>query len=117
MKTQQAGQLAEKKALAYLINKGLKLVTQNYRCRLGEIDLIMRDGAYLVIIEVRQRSQTDYGGGIGSITSAKQKKIMRATSHYLMTYNQQDRFPIRFDVLSIDGLNDEITWIDNAFTA
>ena len=116
MITQQKGQHAEQRALAFLVENGLKLVSQNYSCRLGEIDLIMRDGAYLVFAEVRARSSMRFGGGIASITYAKRKKIIKTTSYYLMKYKLQDRFPIRFDVLSIDGKG-VITWLKDAFTA
>lgn len=115
MITQQAGQLAEDKALAYLNEKGLKLVSRNYSCRLGEIDLIMRDKNYLVFIEVRQRTSMQYGGGIGSITYAKRQKIIKTTSYYLLKHQLQDKYALRFDVVSIDSKSGTITWLKDAF--
>lgn len=117
MITQQAGQIAEEKALLYLKDKGLKLVVRNYSCRLGEIDLIMRDRDYLVFVEVRSRTNMNYGGGITSITYAKRQKIIKTTSHYLINNKIQDKFPLRFDVISIDGASGSITWVKDAFGA
>lgn len=117
MITQQTGQRTEQNALVYLISKGLKLVTQNYRCRLGEIDLIMQEGSYLVFVEVRSRSNINYGGGLASITYAKRQKIIKTTSHFLMTHKAMQHWPIRFDVVSIDGKSEAITWIKDAFGA
>jgi putative endonuclease len=115
--TQQAGQAAEEKALDYLTEKGLKLVTRNYSCRLGEIDLIMRDRDYLVFIEVRSRTSMTFGGGIASITYAKRQKIIKTTAHYMMKHQLQDKHPLRFDVISIDGASESITWLKDAFGA
>lgn len=115
--TQQTGQIAEERALEYLTVKGLKLVTRNYTCRLGEIDLIMRDMDYLVFIEVRSRINTNFGGGVASITYAKRQKIIKTTSHYMIKNQLHDKFPLRFDVISIDGEAGSITWIKDAFGA
>ncbi|MCL9683111.1 YraN family protein [Legionella maioricensis] len=115
--TQQTGRSAEEKALKYLTDKGLKLETRNYSCRLGEIDLIMRDRGYLVFIEVRSRTSMSFGGGMASITYAKRQKIIKTTSHYMMKNQLQDKFPLRFDVVSIDGVSGTITWVKDAFGA
>lgn len=117
MRTQKSGQQAEQNALAYLTAQGLRLVMQNYYCRLGEIDLIMRDGAYLVFVEVRSRTNTRFGGGIASITPAKRRKILTAATHYLMTNRLLDKNPSRFDVVSIDGKSGTLTWLKDAFNA
>lgn len=115
MITQEKGRLAEEKALAHLTQHGFKLVMQNYRCRLGEIDLIMRDRDYLVFIEVRSRVSTDFGGGLASITYAKRQKIIKSAVHYMMTHKEQSNLAMRFDVISIDGKSAVITWLKNAF--
>ncbi len=115
MTTQQIGRAAEEKALAYLQEKGLKLVTRNFNCRLGEIDLIMRDREYLVFIEVRSRTNTNYGGGLASITYAKKQKIIKATTYYLLKNRVHDKFPLRFDVISLDGTSSSIVWLQDAF--
>ncbi|KTD76479.1 YraN family protein [Legionella waltersii] len=111
----ELGKQAEHKALVFLEEKGLALILQNYRCRMGEIDLIMRDGQYLVFIEVRSRKRNEYGGGIESITYSKQKKIMTATQHYLTQFRLAEKHPIRFDVISIDGRSGNVTWLKDAF--
>jgi putative endonuclease len=112
-----SGQAAEDKALYYLQKKGLKLVMRNYSCKLGEIDIIMRDGQALVFIEVRKRTSLGYGGGMGSITFAKRQKIIKSTTHYLMKYKIAERYPLRFDVISIDGKEGQVTWLKDAFSA
>jgi putative endonuclease len=111
--TQETGRCAEEKALAYLQDKGLKLVERNYSCRLGEIDLIMRDSEYLVFIEVRSRTNVHYGGGLASITYAKRQKIIKTTAHYLIKNRLHDKFPLRFDVVSFDV--GSISWLKDAF--
>jgi putative endonuclease len=109
------GQCAEQQALDYLTAQGLRLVARNYRCRLGEIDLIMKDKLYLIFIEVRARVSVDFGGGLGSITYAKRQKIIKTTSHYLLTQNIGEQQAIRFDVVSIDGSSSQLTWVKDAF--
>ena len=111
---QERGRIAEEKALAYLLAQGLKLIRQNYSCRLGEIDLIMRDRNCLVFIEVRSRISKNFGGGLGSITYTKKQKIIKSASYYLLTQNMQT-WALRFDVISIDGKAASITWIKDAF--
>jgi putative endonuclease len=115
--TQKAGRIAEDKALAYLKARGLHLVGRNYSCTLGEIDLVMRDGSYLVFIEVRSRVNTGFGSGAVSVTYAKQQKIIKATQHYILKNQVQDKYPLRFDVISIDGSSESITWLKDAFGA
>lgn len=107
-----SGDSAEEKAHLYLIAQGLKPVTRNFRCRLGELDLIMKDGESLVIIEVRYRKSNRYGNASESITPKKQKRIIAAAGLYLSQHPTKD--PIRFDVVAISGETD-IQWIKNAF--
>ena len=106
------GESAEQQAYSFLINKGLKPVSRNFRCKLGELDLIMSDKQTLVIIEVRFRKTDKYGSAAESVTRAKQSRIIAATHVYLST-QKTDR-PIRFDVVAISG-NGDIDWIQNAF--
>ena len=104
---QAQGQGWEQAALAYLKRHHLTPVEQNFRCKAGEIDLIMRDGASLVFVEVRQRSGAGHGGAAASITPAKIRRLTRAAQVYLL------RFPVtppcRFDVIAIDG--EQIEWL------
>ena len=106
------GESAEEQAHRFLINKGLKLVCRNYRCKQGELDLIMTDQQTLVIIEVRYRKTDQYGSALESVTRTKQSRIIAATHIYLSSH-KTDR-PIRFDVVAISG-NGKIEWIQNAF--
>ena len=113
--SQKAGALAEKKACDYLISQGLKWVMSNYRCRLGEIDLIMRDGIYLVFVEVRARASNAFGGALASVTYGKQQKLIKTAVLYLLINKLQDKQAIRFDVLGMEGMPPSITWVKNAF--
>jgi putative endonuclease len=107
---QLIGQAGEDAALDYLKQRGLTLVERNFRCKGGEIDLIMQDGDALVFVEVRKRADKLYGGAAASITPAKQKRLIVAAQHYLRRYRMP---PVcRFDVIAIDG--DETAWLRNA---
>ena len=106
------GESAEEQAHNFLINKGLKPVCRNFRCKQGELDLIMIEKQTLVIIEVRFRKTDKYGSAAESITHAKQSRIIAATHIYLST--QQTDSPIRFDVVALSGTGN-IDWIQNAF--
>lgn len=108
------GSEAEKIAAAYLQKQSLTLIAQNYRCRFGEIDLIMQHDSTLVFIEVRMRTQEAFGGAAASITTSKQTKLLLTARHYLATINSQP--PCRFDVVLLSGQNGRaIEWIQNAF--
>ncbi len=108
------GEAAENLAAAYLQRAGLKLVERNYRCRFGEIDLIARDGATLVFVEVRMRSSERFGGAAASITRAKQQKLLRTARHYLAGIARPPQ--CRFDAMLINGNTNAIEWLKNAFT-
>jgi putative endonuclease len=107
------GRRAEELAAAYLQQQGLALVERNYRCRYGEIDLIARDGATLVFVEVRMRSADRYGGAAGSITAAKRARLLRAARHYLARVRPAPA--CRFDALLVSGDHASIEWLPNAF--
>lgn len=113
--SQKAGALAEQHAREYLIAQGLQWVDSNYRCRLGEIDLIMRDGVYLVFIEVRARASKAFGGAMASVTYSKQQKLIKTASLYLLVNKLHDKQAIRFDVLALEGTPPRIEWVKNAF--
>ncbi|TAL59204.1 MAG: YraN family protein [Legionella sp.] len=113
--TQKSGHQAEERASNYLQGHGLKLVGRNYHCFAGEIDLIMRDKEYFVFIEVRSRVNVSYGGGIDTITYGKRQKIIKTATHYLMRNQIYEKYPVRFDVIGIDGKSGELSWIKDAF--
>ena len=107
------GSAAEEAAARFLTGRGLELLQRNYRCRFGEIDLILRDGRTLVFVEVRYRASKAFGGAAESITHAKRDKLLRAARHYMA---EHQRFPAcRFDALLLDGDNDNVEWVTNAF--
>ncbi len=115
--TKQVGDAAEEQALGFLQAKGLQFVARNYRTPGrggGEIDLILRDkDGTLVFVEVRKRNRTDHGGAAASIGHVKQRRIIFAARHYLLTLRTMP--PCRFDVVVIDG--DEVEWLRAAFDA
>ena len=104
----------------YLGKQGLHLVESNYRCRFGEIDLIMRDTESLCFIEVRFRKSLDFGGASASITSAKQRRIVKAAQFFLSAQPRPVRHALRFDAVLIQqqpGNGLDFNWIQNAFYA
>lgn len=112
---QQRGQAAEEQACRHLQQQGLTLIERNYRCRLGEIDLVMRDGASTVFVEVRYRSNPGFGGGAASVDGRKQSKLIAAASHYLQQHPALAQQPARFDVVAIAPT--ALEWIRDAFQA
>lgn len=113
--SQIMGFAAEEQAKKYLTAQGLVWISSNYQCKVGEIDLIMKDKDYLVFIEVRARTSNQYGGGLTSITQHKRHKLIKTALFYMQTKKLLDKQACRFDVLSIDGSPAKITWIKNAF--
>lgn len=114
---QARGRAAEDAALGFLESQGCVLLHRNYRCRLGEIDLVMRDGGSLVFVEVRARESEAYGGAAASIGHAKQRRLAAAARHFLMTHPREAALPARFDVVAISGPGGENSphWIRAAF--
>ncbi|WP_324779941.1 YraN family protein [Thiobacillus sedimenti] len=106
------GQTAETRAASFLQAHGLRLVARNWRCRFGEIDLVMQDGATLVFVEVRLRTRSDFGGAAASVTAAKQRKLAAAARQYLSALKTLP--PCRFDVVALAG-EAPPEWIRNAF--
>jgi putative endonuclease len=113
--TKQAGDAAEAQALAYLLDRGLKLLARNYRTPGrggGEIDLVMREpGGTLVFVEVRQRASRSFGGAAASISHVKRRRIIFAARHFLTRLSQQP--PCRFDVVSVEA--GAVEWLQGAF--
>lgn len=118
--TRKTGDDAERIAERYLTQHGLTLVTRNYHCRHGEIDLIMRHAETLVFVEVKLRKTTtgraDFGGAIASITASKQAKLIATAQHYLSGMKALPR--CRFDAVLLNGLDTKaVEWLPNAFEA
>ena len=91
----------------------------NYRCRLGEIDLVMTDTDELVIVEVRYRARPDPVDPALTVTAAKRRRLLRATAHFLQHHRQYRNCGVRLDVLAICGpaATPDKRWFQNAFTA
>ena len=111
-KTQTLGREAEDRAESMLSRAGLRTVIRNYRCRRGEIDLVMRDGEHLVFVEVRYRRNRGFGSAAASVDAGKQRRLILAAQHYLLANRWQG--PCRFDVVTFDPDRGE-HWIRDAF--
>lgn len=103
----------ERLAAEYLTKQGLEILDRNYRCRQGEIDLIARDGSYLVFVEVKYRSGSGMGDPAEAVGFYKQQHIRAAARYYLYQNRYGEDVPCRFDVVGI--LDGEIRWIRDAF--
>jgi putative endonuclease len=112
------GALGEELALAHLLAHGLKPLIRNYRCKMGELDLVMMERETLVLVEVRCRSSTDYGGPAASIDRQKQRKLVLAAEHLLMKRAELRCHPARFDVVAITmgAPRAGVDWIRSAFS-
>ena len=104
----------------YLIEQGLGLLESNYRCRFGEIDLIMHDRDAICFIEVKFRRSLAFGGAALALPYGKQRRIIKTALFYLAANKPLVRHAPRFDALLIqhqaNGTN-EFNWIKNAFYA
>lgn len=115
------GEDAEAACTRYLRAQGLKLVDKNFSCRHGEVDIIMLDKKMLVFVEVRFRKNNSFGGGLQSITPAKQLKLRKTAELYLQQHPQHKN--ARIDVVSMTKKNQTnhnkqeyiFEWVTNAF--
>lgn len=118
------GSAYERRASEYLENQGLQILDNNFRCRIGEIDIIAKENTVengktvptIVFVEVKYRKTTKNGHPAEAVSLNKQKKICQVANYYI-TYKQKECYQninYRFDVVSI--LADEITWYKNAFS-
>ncbi|MDO5540020.1 MAG: YraN family protein [Eubacteriales bacterium] len=113
MNRRTIGSTNEQKAAEFLEKQGMQIIARNYRIRSGEIDLIAKDGAYLVFIEVKYRASERRGTPLEAVNVSKQKVIVRTARHFMMKYGYHTDTPCRFDVIGI--LGDQIQYIKNAF--
>jgi putative endonuclease len=109
------GEPAESLAVAFLEREGLEILERNYRCKMGEIDLIAKSGDTTIFVEVRARSSEAFGGAAESITSAKRARLIRAARHYLS--RQRGDPACRFDVVLVRGAEQRVEWLPGAFGA
>ncbi|MEJ5299788.1 MAG: YraN family protein [Thermodesulforhabdaceae bacterium] len=115
----ETGQKAENVAEAFLESKGIKVIDRNVSCRWGEIDIVARDGKYVVFVEVRSASEGFLVHPFESVTKKKQLSIIKAASWYLKR-NRMANASVRFDVVGIIWRKErepELKWIKNAFDA
>lgn len=118
--TTERGRRGEDLARSHLEAQGLQLLERNYRCRAGEIDLVMLDGGTLVLVEVRSRSTAAYGGAAATVGLRKQRRFILAARHLLLSRAGLRRLHMRFDVVAIDPAapgeaGPKVTWIRDAF--
>lgn len=125
--TKKLGCQVENLVCDYLRRQKLKLIDRNYRCRLGEIDLIMQDKTLLIFIEVRYRQHCSFGSSLESVNLNKQNKIIKTAEYYLLSKRLSEKIACRFDVvgvkpatqklLNISKLDSaQVEWIKNAFS-
>jgi putative endonuclease len=115
---QQSGQRAEQLAAAFLRARGCEILVCNFRRRRGELDIVARDKAVLVVAEVRTRASPAYGGAAASVTRSKQRRIALAAAQLLQQRTDLARLPVRFDVVVVTdplGASPAIEWIKHAF--
>ena len=114
------GMRYEDRARQYLEAQGLICQQQNYHCRFGEIDLVMRDDDSLCFIEVKFRSSPRFGGVAYSIPKSKQNKLIKSALFFITEHRKFSHFALRFDAFLIQqqaASNDQYNWIKNAFYA
>jgi putative endonuclease len=116
---QLLGAAAEQIAAEYLRAQGLEILDRNFRRRLGELDIIARDGDVLVIAEVRTRSSDRFGGAAASVDSGKQTRLIRAAHQLLQQRRELSKLRVRFDVLVVAEVGREtmrVEWLRHAFS-
>lgn len=107
------GQKQERIAADYLIKQGYQILEHNFYSRTGEIDLIAREGTFLVFIEVKYRKTNAFGFPEEAVTPAKQRTIRNTARYYMLLHHFPEATPCRFDVIAVTG--EEIRLIRNAF--
>jgi putative endonuclease len=114
MDRQQIGRTAEDIAVAFLEARGVEIVVRNFRCRMGELDVVGREADTLIIVEVRMRASNRFGGAAASVDFRKQAKLQRAAALLLQRRKDLAGLRIRFDVVALSPTG--IEWIKHAFT-
>ncbi len=113
----QIGNKGEELAVRCLRRNGYKILCRNFSVpRVGELDIVAKDGEYLCFVEVRLRSRSDYGTPAETVTPAKQRRIVRAAQCYLRRSSIENT-PVRFDVVEVFGLKSKPNLIKDAFWA
>lgn len=117
--TRSRGAAVEAAAARYLAAAGLRPLAANAVARVGELDLVMLDGAGLVFVEVRYRRSDRHGGGAASVDARKRRRLVLAARHFLAAHPQYRDAACRFDVVEASGDPDApaFNWIRDAFRA
>lgn len=109
------GREFEDRAERWLHRQGLTTLERNFRAKVGELDLVMRDGSTVVFVEVRYRADARQGGALESVTAAKQRRLVHTAELWLQRHPAYAGKPARFDVVGIEG--QRLDWIKDAFQA
>lgn len=113
--TKEKGNYFEQLAQAHLVQHGLSPITQNYLCRYGEIDLIMKDAQTLVFVEVKYRKNNKFGGALHALTKHKQQ-CLRNSIHYYLQQHHLENQSVRVDFVAINGHNPyHVDWFQSVF--
>jgi putative endonuclease len=115
LERRRLGSAAEERAARLLRLAGYDILARNFRCRMGELDIVARRGTLLVIAEVRLRRSERFGGPGASITAAKRARIVRAARFLLATRPRLAALAVRFDTLLLHSCAGPIEWIEGAF--
>lgn len=113
MNKRAVGTAYERQAGAYLLGQGYEILQYNYRCRQGEIDIVAKEGGYLVFVEVKYRRGQGSGAPAEAVNWKKQRAISRTALFYCLSHGYGGTTPCRFDVVSV--LGEEVRVIKNAF--
>jgi putative endonuclease len=114
---QSLGKLGENLACTALERRGYAILARRYRTKLGEIDIVARDGLAIVFVEVKARSGDDFGGAAAAVTVWKQRRLTLMALDYLARHRLEER-PCRFDVVTVDVVNGQAPRVEifqNAF--
>lgn len=109
------GRKYEEEAAKYLKKRGYIIINMNFRCKIGEIDIVARHKEYLVFVEVKYRKTLNQGYPSEAVNYYKQRKITKVAEFYLMTNEVEEDMDCRFDVVEMS--DKEIKIIENAFEA
>jgi len=107
------GNTYEEKAVKHLESIGFSIIQRNFRCRMGEIDIIAQKDGYLVFVEVKYRKNRGKGEPWEAVNYRKQQRIKSVARYFLMLYHYQEDMPCRFDVVTI--LGEQLHLYENAF--